>query len=114
MEVDIMAGATAEKTEKKAPATGGDRTLALVAYILSWLTGIIVFLIAKDRLAKFHGMQAIILGVIGLLISFIPFLGWLVAFLIWVYGLYVAIVYAHKGVMYKIPVIGEYAEKYSQ
>ena len=110
----IMAGATAEKMEKKAPAAQGDTTLALVAYILSWLTGIIVFLIAKDRLAKFHGMQALILGIIGLVISFIPFVGWLVSFVIWLYGLYVAIVYAHKGVMYKIPYIGEYAEKYSQ
>lgn len=108
-----MAGATAEKTEKKAAAQG-DTTLALVAYILSWLTGIIVFLIAKDRLAKFHGMQALILGLIGLVASFVPFVGWAVAFIIWLYGLYVAIIYANKGVMYKIPYIGEYAEKYSK
>jgi len=108
-----MAGATAEKTEKKATAQG-DTTLALVAYILSWLTGIIVFLIAKDRLAKFHGMQALILGLIGLVCSFIPFVGWIASVLIWIYGIYVAVVYANKGVMYKIPYIGEYADKYSK
>jgi len=111
-----MAGATAEKTEKKTPATAqGDTTLALVAYILSWLTGIIVFLIAKDRLAKFHGMQSLILGIIGVLIAMVSF-GFLsiISLVLWIYGLYIAVVYANKGIMYKIPYIGDFAEKYSQ
>ncbi len=101
-------------TEKKAPAGGEkDTTLALVAYILSWLTGFFVFLVAKDKFAKFHGMQAIILGLVALVISFFPFVGWVVSFILWLYGLYVGFVYAYKGEMFKIPYIGEYAEKYS-
>jgi len=102
-------------TEKKVPPAGGkDTTMALVAYILSWLTGLIVFLVAKDKLAKFHGMQSLILGLVGLVLSVITF-GLLspVAFLLWLYGLYVGIVYAYKGEMYKIPYIGAYAEKYA-
>lgn len=98
--------------EKVAPATGGkDTTLALVAYVLTWLTGLLVFVIAKDKFAKFHGMQALILGILGLVLGFVTFgLG---SILLWIYGLYVGVVYAYKGQMYKIPYIGDYAEKYA-
>ena len=88
-----------------------DTTMALVAYVLSWLTGIIVFVIAKDKLSKFHGMQSIILGLVGLVLGMVTFgLGGL---LVWLYGLYVGFVYAYKGQMYKIPYIGDFAEKYA-
>ncbi len=109
-----MAGTTTE--EKKAPIATGekDTTLALVAYILSWLSGLIVFVIAKDKFTKFHGMQSLILGLIGLVIAMVSF-GLLspISLILWLYGLYVGIVYAYKGQKYKIPYIGEYAEKYS-
>ena len=76
--------------EKVAPSAGGkDTTLALVAYVLTWLTGLLVFVIAKDKFAKFHGMQALILGIVGLVLGFVTFgLG---SILLWLYGLYVGI-----------------------
>jgi len=99
-----MAGPTAEVKE--------DRTLALVAYILTWLTDIIVFVISKDKFAKFHAMQSILLGIVGVVLSFVTFgLGGL---LLWLYALYVGFTKAYKGERYKIPYIGDYAEKYSQ
>ena len=110
-----MADTMAE--EKKAPKATGEsgtdpKLLAFLAYVFSLLGGIIVFVISKDKFAKFHAMQAILLGIImtvcSITIILIPIAG-----LVWLYGLYIGIVYAYKGQKYKIPYIGEYAEKYS-
>ena len=102
-----MAGAPVEEKT----AGGKDTTLALIAYVLSWLTGLIVFVIAKDKFTKFHGMQSLILGIVAMVVGVVT-LG-LGSLLLWIYGLYVAIVYASKGEMYKIPYIGDFAEKYA-
>jgi uncharacterized membrane protein len=48
-----------------------DRTLAAVAYLLTWLTGILVLLITKDKYARWHAIQAIGLGVGLLLVWFV-------------------------------------------
>ncbi len=106
-EVDDMAE---EKTEAKT-TEGKDTTLALLAYVLTWISGLIVFVIAKDKFAKFHGMQAILLGVLGYALALVT-LG-IGLFLVWLYCLYIGIVHAYKGEMYKVPYIGEYAEKYA-
>lgn len=90
----------------------------IFTYILSWITGIIVYITEGQKSArlKFHSLQAIFLGitaiVIDLILFFIPFLGPFLAFLIWVYGIYIA-VKAYNGEDIKAPVIGDYAAKYA-
>jgi uncharacterized membrane protein len=90
----------------------------IFTYILSWLTGIIVFITEgqKNPRLKFHSLQAIFLGIIATIIDlvlfFIPFLGPFLAFLIWVYGMYIS-VKAYNGEDIKSPIIGDYAAKYS-
>ncbi len=90
----------------------------IFTYILSLLTGIIVFITEgqKNPRIKFHSMQAIFLGIfaiiLDLILFFIPFLGSFLSFLIWVYGMYIA-VKAYNGEDVKAPVIGDYASKYS-
>lgn len=96
---------------EKVVSGGKDNSLALLAYVLTWLTGLIVFVIAKDKLTKFHGMQAILLGVVGVVLSFVSF--GLLGLLLWIYGLYIGFVYGYKGKMYKVPILGDYAEKFS-
>lgn len=117
--------ASAQVTNSPTPQSVGstskgtnDNTLAFVAYILTWLTGLIVFLIAKDnakdvKFVKFHAMQAILLGVVAFVFS-ITIIGIILAPLIWLYGLYIGFMYAYKGQKYYAPIIGEYAERYSQ
>ena len=53
------------------PAPSGDRTLAAVAYILTWVTGLIVFFVAKkeDKYARFNALQAIGLGIAAAIVS---------------------------------------------
>jgi uncharacterized membrane protein len=90
----------------------------IFTYLLSWLSGIIVFFTKgqSDKRMKFHSLQAIFLGIIAVVIDlilfFIPFLGPILAFLIWLYGMYIA-VKAYEGEDIKVPVIADYAAKYS-
>jgi uncharacterized membrane protein len=101
--------------EKTGTVSDGEdgKLLSLVAYIFSWVTGLIVFVIAKNMVAKFHGMQSIILGLIGFLISWTVIL-FPISILLWIYGLYVGFVYGYqKGEIHKMPLIGDYAERYS-
>jgi uncharacterized membrane protein len=90
----------------------------IFTYILTWITGLIIFLTEgqKNNRIKFHSLQAIFLGitaiVLDLILFFVPFLGPFLVFLIWVYGMYIA-VKAYNGEDVKAPVIGDYAAKYS-
>ncbi|MCL5976261.1 MAG: hypothetical protein M1580_01540 [Candidatus Parvarchaeota archaeon] len=95
----------------------GDITY-IFTYLLSWLSGIIVFVTKgqNDKRMKFHSLQAIFLGIIAIVLDFVLFfilyLGPLVAFLIWAYGMYIA-VKAYEGEDVKIPFIADYSAKYS-
>ncbi|MCL5016651.1 MAG: hypothetical protein M1441_00730 [Candidatus Parvarchaeota archaeon] len=90
----------------------------IFTYLLSWLSGIIVFVTKgqDDKRMKFHSLQAIFLGIIAIVLEFvlffIPSLGSVLAFLIWLYGMYIA-VKAYEGEDIKVPVIADYAAKYS-
>lgn len=48
-------------------ATQDERTLAAVAYVLTWLTGLIILVLAKkeQRFARWHAIQAIGLGLVA-------------------------------------------------
>ena len=84
------------------------------AYLLTWLSGIIVYITAgqSDKRAKFHALQAIFLGVIAFIIGFIPIIS-LLSILIWLYGLYIGWK-AYDGQDVMIPVLGDYAKQYSR
>lgn len=86
---------------------------AAAAYILTWITGLIVYLVAKktDRFTKFNAVQAILLGVIIALIMWVPIFGGLVAVILYVYGLFVAYK-AYGGTQVEIPLIAELAKKF--
>jgi len=101
-------------------STGMTQNLAgLLCYLAGWITGLIFFLIEKEnRFVRFHAMQSLItfggLGVLLFILSFVPILGWLVmlglyvvGFILWI----VLMVKAYQGEMFKLPVIGDIAEK---
>ncbi len=100
---------TVAKTESKE----NDNIMAALAYLLGFVSGIIIYLIEKDkpdksRYVMFHAVQAIILGAVWFIIAFVPVIGQLVVFITWVIMLYKA----YTGEEYHLPVIGDYAEKY--
>jgi uncharacterized membrane protein len=122
-------------------STGLDENVAsLLSYIFGWLSGLIFFLIEKDsRLVRFHAMQSILLNVsigvfaivVGIVIAiFVAILsaissdlGGIVALLsslLWLaFGLVILLLWvmclikAFQGQMYKLPIIGNFAEKFS-
>jgi uncharacterized membrane protein len=98
-----------------------------LSYVLGWVTGLIFFLMEKqNRFVRFHAMQSIlffggltviqiILGVVG---SF-PFLGLLTyllgiaVWLIFIVGYIALLINGFQGKYFKLPIVGDYAEKYA-
>ncbi|ABR54760.1 protein of unknown function UPF0132 [Methanococcus vannielii SB] len=93
---------------------------AVLAYLLGFVSGGILLVIEKESsFVKFHAMQSIIVSaaifVLSIVLAFIPIIGWLLGLLlmpasliIWFFCMFKA----YKGEMYKLPVIGDMAEKY--
>jgi uncharacterized membrane protein len=108
------------KKEEKKTSLGLDENLeALLAYLLTWLTGIIFYLLEKkSKFVKFHAMQSTIaflaLQIVGMAVSIIPFFG---VFLAGIIGLItiiawlVCMIKAYQGEWFKLPVAGELVEK---
>jgi uncharacterized membrane protein len=106
-----------------APAASGGGLADNVAGGLAYVTIIpaIIFLIvepySKNKFVKFHAFQCLGLAVLGIcfsIITVVPVLGWIVGLLghlavlvLWV----ICIIKAFQGGKFKIPVIGEFAEK---
>jgi len=104
-----------EQIAAKKSGTGLPRnTAAALSYGLGWLTGIVFLLIEKDSFVRFHAMQSVItFGILNLVI-FVPLVGWLLSPLIGIAGfvLWLVLIYkAYQGEEFKLPVIGELAEK---
>jgi len=102
----------------------------LLCYVLGWITGIVFLVLEKDnKFVRFHAMQSIAtflaLTIISVVISMIGsaflwgFSGlWmvfgLISTLIWLLGLILWLILmfkAYQGEMYKLPIVGDFAEK---
>ena len=102
-----------------ATTQGNDNILGAVAYLLGFITGIVLLLVEKkSQFVRFHAMQSTMLFggifVANFALGFIPILGWIVgllltftAFILWI----VLMWKAFQGEMYKVPKIGDMAEK---
>lgn len=96
-----------------------------LSYLLGWVTGLIFFLMEKqNRFVRFHAMQSILffggltvlsilvnilsgigiplIFVLGYLINLVGFAGWIIL-----------LINGFQGKYFKLPYIGDYAEKYA-
>ena len=106
-----------------APAPGGlSRNMAgALCYVFGLITGIIFLLwepYNKDRFIRFHAFQSIFFNVAVLVastaVSLVPFVGWVVAPLVGLASLagwVILIIKAYQGASFKLPVLGDIAEK---
>ena len=122
-------------------STGLDANLAaLLSYVFGWVSGLVFFLIEKEsRLVRFHAMQSILLNiviaVVSILLWIVSFvfiligmqlpdimgtLMWFVASLVWLVfcvGVLIAwvmcLIRAYQNQYFKLPVIGNMAEKFA-
>lgn len=137
----VQASSATPATATKS-STGLDENIAsLLAYLFQWLGGLIFFLIEKDsRLVRFHAMQSILLSgvfwvaLIGLwIISFVLAIilgqiSGLLGSLVWILttllelvvcigaliGVILCMIKAYQNQYFKLPVLGNFAEKFSQ
>ena len=98
-----------------------------LSYVLGWVTGLIFFLAEKqNRFVRFHAMQSIlffggltviriILGVIGdfPVLGFFAGLVGVAVGIIGLVGYIVLLINAFQGRYFKLPIVGDYAEKYA-
>ena len=89
-------------------------TAAALTYVLGWLTGIIFLLIEKDKFVRFHAMQSIITFGLLTVFSFVPVIGWILSPLVMIVGfiLWLVLIFkAYQGEEFKLPWIGDFAQK---
>ena len=102
---------------------GLDRNVsALLAYVLGWMSGLVIILIEKeDDFVRFHAMQSIVtfgaltvLSIMfGTMFMFFGFIGPLVhvtGIALWI----LLMVKAYQGERFMLPVVGEMAEKWAK
>ena len=89
-----------------------EKIYAAIGYI--WILCFIPLLLKKDSaFCQFHGKQALvlfILEVIGSIVFWIPFFGWLLSILVLVMAV-LGLVKALQGEYYKLPVVHDLVEK---
>jgi len=102
-------------------STGLQENVAgLLCYVLGWVSGLVFILLeAENKFVRFHAIQSIIvfgiLSIIGIVFGWIPWFGWVISSLVGLLGFVlwiVLMVKAYQGVMYKLPVAGDLAEKW--
>ena len=101
--------------------------LGLLSYLFSPISALIIFLLEKrNRFVRFHALQALFLAgalivleivsgilvhipLIGLAFACLSIVAYFGAFVLWIFMM----VQAYQGKMYKLPYIGDQAEKYA-
>jgi uncharacterized membrane protein len=113
----------------KKSSTGLDSKIAvLLAYLFSWLGGLIIWIMEKEnKFVKWNALQALILGivqmvaiiVVSVLLGLIPYIGWfffswlgyVIAGVCWILAI-VAIVMGFSGKTFRIPGIAGLTDKW--
>ena len=98
-----------------------ENAAGVLCYVLWWVTGIVFLIIEpKNKFVRFHAFQSILvfgaIWVLGMIITWIPFIGWIIGPIIWVIGFIlwvVLMVLASQEKKYKMPIAGELAEKWA-
>ncbi|HEX2158863.1 MAG TPA: hypothetical protein VHS79_18060 [Actinomycetes bacterium] len=103
------------------PAAGSgmaENVASGLSYVLTWLTGLIFFLVDKRPEVRFHAMQSIAYGVLWTLIAVVrPYMpgpiGALFGIVLFAFfiGWIVLMIQGFQGRHFKLPVIGDFAEQ---
>ena len=111
-----------EMKDQGKSSTGMQANLAaMLSYLIGILTGIVFYLVEKEsKFVRFHAMQSMLtfgaLFVLNILLAFIPFINLIALPVIWFLGVALTIILmikAYQGEMFKLPVVGDIAEKNS-
>ena len=87
------------------------KLFAALSYL--WLLSVVMLVLKKDdEFVKFHAKQGTVIFVVSIILWFIPIIGWLlqIAALI---AVVIGFLKAYSGERFKLPVIGDLADKIS-
>ena len=140
-EPPVQASSTPPVPATKSSTGLDENVAALLSYVFTWLSGLIFFLIEKNsRLVRFHAMQSILLFgvlfvgefalwivsfilaiILGYISGLLGTIAWallsLVGFVLFiaaVIGWVICMIKAYQLQYFKLPLIGNFAEKFSQ
>lgn len=115
---------TATLPSSPASASAEDKTTAIVAYLtlIGFIAAVVIHGTKKTRLGAYHLRQSlgilltsVAVAVAGMILAFIPFLGWLAdlalwlgVFVLWILGFVAAL----KGEFKAVPLLGENYQKW--
>ncbi|PTY07672.1 hypothetical protein DB347_05430 [Opitutaceae bacterium EW11] len=115
---------TATVPSSPASVSAEDKTTAIVAYLtlIGFIAAVVIHGTKKTRLGAYHLRQSlgllltsIAVAVAGMILAFIPFLGWLAdlalwlgVFVLWILGFVAAL----KGEFKAVPILGENYQKW--
>jgi uncharacterized membrane protein len=118
-----------EDVSKKSSIGLDPKVANLLAYLFSWLGGLIIWLMEKEnRFVKWNALQALILGICDAIVWIVFWailspttiffigpvfliIGWILYVAIWVFRI-IAIVKGFQGSTYRIPGISKLADKW--
>ena len=107
-----------EQQAAKQPAQSDGNTAAALTYLAGWITGIVFLLTEKeDKFIRFQAAQSTALFGSITIISLIPFIGQLLALVIWPMSLIlwvVLMVKAYNNERFELPIIGDLVIKVDQ
>lgn len=106
-----------------APSSGMSRqTGSLIAYVLGWVTGIIMYFVSNDSEVKFNAAQSIVffgsLSIINVILGFIPVIHWLsyfvslFGFICWI--ILLVRVSQSGGNRVQVPLVGSLVAQYAE
>lgn len=97
-----------------------ENVAGLLCYLATFVTGIIFLIIEKkSKFVRFHAMQSIIffgaIWIVGFIIDYVPYIGWLLSSLLSLLGFIMWIVLmikAYQNEYFKLPIIGQIADDF--
>jgi uncharacterized membrane protein len=113
-------GSQSNEPNSKKSSTGLDENIGgLLCYVGVFVTGILFLIIEKEnQFIRFHALQStfvwILFFAVNMVFSFIPFIGWLINFLLAPVGLILWLLLMYKafqGERFKLPIIGDMVEQ---
>lgn len=89
--------------------TNDSKLFAALSYL--WLLSVVLLVLKKDdEFVKFHAKQGTVIFIASVILWFIPILGWMMQIAALIAAI-IGFLKAYSGEKYKMPVVGDLAEK---
>ncbi len=89
--------------------TSEDKTVAIVSYItlIGWIVAFVLHNNNKTALGAFHLRQSLGLFITGIILWWIPVIGWILNIIVFIFWL-IGLINATQGETKPVPIIGEF------